>query len=173
MHSLKALFPTCEIFLSHILFLWFICIFVYIMNLSIYMYLYLLCSVLSDSLWPRALWPTRLLCPWTFSGKNTGVSCHFLPRGSSWLHDRMGVSSVSCIGRQILHVPPGKPRIYFLHIIHKSFKKTRILSFHHQICKISLFSPFLCSIGETFILLSSLYELHPTHSIDLVTSFCC
>ena len=74
---------------------------------------------------------------------------------------------------RFLHVPPRKPRIYFLHIIHKSFKKTSILSFHHQICKISLFSPFLCSIGETFILLSSLYELHPTHSIDLVTSFCC
>ena len=23
--------------------------------------------------------PTRLLCPWDFPGKNTGVSCHFLP----------------------------------------------------------------------------------------------
>ena len=25
-----------------------------------------------------AMWPTRLLCPWNFSGKNTGVGCHFL-----------------------------------------------------------------------------------------------
>ena len=24
------------------------------------------CSVASDSLWPRRLWPTRLLCPWDF-----------------------------------------------------------------------------------------------------------
>ena len=25
--------------------------------------------------------PTKLLRPWTFPGKNTGVSCHFLPQG--------------------------------------------------------------------------------------------
>ena len=29
-------------------------------------------------LWPHGLWPTRLLCPWDSSGKNTGVGCHFL-----------------------------------------------------------------------------------------------
>ena len=27
---------------------------------------------------PRGLWPTRLLCPWDFPGKNTGMGCHFL-----------------------------------------------------------------------------------------------
>ena len=26
------------------------------------------------------LWPSRLLCPWDSPGKNTGVSCHFLPQ---------------------------------------------------------------------------------------------
>ena len=35
-----------------------------------------LCSVVSDSLGPHGLRPTRLLCPWDFSGKNTGVGCH-------------------------------------------------------------------------------------------------
>ena len=35
-------------------------------------------SVVSDSLWPYGPWPTRLLCPWYFPGKNTGVGCHFL-----------------------------------------------------------------------------------------------
>ena len=35
-------------------------------------------SVLSDSLQPHGLEPTRLLHPWDFPGKNTGVSCHFL-----------------------------------------------------------------------------------------------
>ena len=30
---------------------------------------------------PHGLQPTRLLCPWDFSGKNTGVGCHFLPQG--------------------------------------------------------------------------------------------
>ena len=27
---------------------------------------------------PRGLQPARLLCPWRFPGKNTGVGCHFL-----------------------------------------------------------------------------------------------
>ena len=30
-------------------------------------------SVMSNSLWPHGLQPTRLLCPWNFPGKNTGV----------------------------------------------------------------------------------------------------
>ena len=25
---------------------------------------------------PHGLWPARLLCPWDFPGKNTGVGCH-------------------------------------------------------------------------------------------------
>ena len=29
-------------------------------------------------LWPLGLEPTRLLCPWDFPGKNTGVGCRFL-----------------------------------------------------------------------------------------------
>ena len=32
---------------------------------------------------PRELESTRPLCPWDFSGKNTGVACHFFSRGSS------------------------------------------------------------------------------------------
>ena len=41
------------------------------------------CSVVSDSSQPHGLYPARLLCPWNFPGKNTGVGCHLLPRGSS------------------------------------------------------------------------------------------
>ena len=37
-------------------------------------------SVVSDSLGPRGLKLTRLLCPWNFPGKNTGVGCHSLLR---------------------------------------------------------------------------------------------
>ena len=29
-------------------------------------------------LWPRGQEPTKLLCPWNFPVKNTGVGCHFL-----------------------------------------------------------------------------------------------
>ena len=35
-------------------------------------------SVVSDSLRPHGLQPTRLLCPWDFPGKSTGVGCHCL-----------------------------------------------------------------------------------------------
>ena len=38
-------------------------------------------SVGSDSLRPHGLQPSRLLCPWMFPGKNTGVGCHFLLQG--------------------------------------------------------------------------------------------
>ena len=39
------------------------------------------CSVMSDSLWPHGLQPTRLLRPWDFPGKSTRVGCHFLLLG--------------------------------------------------------------------------------------------
>ena len=35
-------------------------------------------SVVSDSSWPHGLQPTRLLLPWDFPGKSTGVGCHRL-----------------------------------------------------------------------------------------------
>ena len=35
-------------------------------------------SVVSSSLRPHGLQPTRLLHPWDSPGKNTGVGCHFL-----------------------------------------------------------------------------------------------
>ena len=38
-------------------------------------------SVMSDSLQTHGLQPARLLCPWDFPGKNTGVGCHFLLYG--------------------------------------------------------------------------------------------
>ena len=39
-----------------------------------------LCSVtqLCPTLWPHKLQPVRLLWPWNFPGRNTGVGCHFL-----------------------------------------------------------------------------------------------
>ena len=50
---------------------------------------------------PRGLQPARLLCPWDFSGKNTGVGCHFLlwrwRGGGGCLHS----SCVSCIAGEL------------------------------------------------------------------------
>ena len=39
-------------------------------------------SVVSDSLQPHGLWPTRLLCPRNSPGKNTGVGSHSLLQGT-------------------------------------------------------------------------------------------
>ena len=44
--------------------------------------------------------PIRLLCPWESPGKNTGVGCHPLLRGSSQLRTQ---TWVSCIGRRIFY----------------------------------------------------------------------
>ena len=35
---------------------------------------------------PHGLQPSRLLCPWDFPGKNTGVGCHFLLQGILLTH---------------------------------------------------------------------------------------
>ena len=40
-------------------------------------------SAMPDSLRPFGLWPTRFLCSWDFSGKNTGAGHHFLLQGIS------------------------------------------------------------------------------------------
>ena len=52
---------------------------------------------------PHGLQRIRLLCPWDFPSKNTGVGCRFLLQGifppMDWTH----VSCVSCIGTWILH----------------------------------------------------------------------
>jgi len=49
------------------------------------------CSVMSDSSWPHGLQPTRLLRPWDFPGKSTGMGCHSLLWGYSlWGCKRVG-----------------------------------------------------------------------------------
>ena len=50
------------------------------------------CSGVPDSLQPHGPQPTRLLCPWDFPGKNTGMGCHSFSRGSSWPRDGIWIS---------------------------------------------------------------------------------
>ena len=38
-------------------------------------------SIMSNTLWPHGLYPTRLLCPWDSPGKKTGVGCLFSSPG--------------------------------------------------------------------------------------------
>ena len=44
-----------------------------------------LAAAVSNSLRPHGLQPTRLLCPWDFPGKSTGVGCYCLLCGHSWV----------------------------------------------------------------------------------------
>ena len=58
------------------------------------------CSVVSDSSQPHGLQPTRLLHPWDFPGKSTGVGCHCL------LHtDPLQLQNLSFWTREQTHVP--------------------------------------------------------------------
>ena len=65
-------------------------------------------SVMSNSLRPHGLQPTRLLRPWDFPGKSTGMGCHFLLQGifptqgsnPSLPHCRQMLYSLSHQGRQ-------------------------------------------------------------------------
>jgi len=59
------------------------------------------CSVESGSLQPYGLQPARLLCPWDFPDKNTGVGCHFIFQGI-FLNTGL-ISCISCNGRRILY----------------------------------------------------------------------
>ena len=58
-------------------------------------------SVVSNSLRPHGLQPTRLLCPWNFPGKNTEVGCHFFRVNvknisAKWVHLQGVHSPKSC-----------------------------------------------------------------------------
>ena len=58
--------------------------------------------VLSNSATPWIV-ATRLLCPWNFLGKNTGVGGLSFSRGSSQLRDGNCVAYISCIDSQIFY----------------------------------------------------------------------
>ena len=66
---------------------------------------------MSNLLRPLGLQPTRLLCPWDFPDKNTGVGYISFTRGSSWPRERIWVSCVA--GIFFTAEPPRK-----LHFIH-------------------------------------------------------
>ena len=67
------------------------------------------CSLMSDSLKPRGLLPARLLCPWNFPDKNTGVGCYFLLQGSSrlWI-EPVSLESLALTSGFFTTAPPGK-----------------------------------------------------------------
>ena len=73
--------------------------------------LWLSWQVVSDSGWPHGLWPPRLLCPWDFPGKNTGVACYLLLQGNL---PNPGIEPAppALAGGFFTTEPPGKHKIY-------------------------------------------------------------
>ena len=70
-------------------------------------------SVVSSSLGPCGLQPIRLLCPWNFPGKNTGVGCHALLQGI-FRTQGSNPSLLHLLHWQALSLPlapPGKPSL--------------------------------------------------------------
>ena len=64
-------------------------------------------SVMSDSLWPCELQPTRLLCPWDSPSKNIGVGCHVFLQG---IFQTQGLNPSLCIpGGFFTAELPGSP----------------------------------------------------------------
>ena len=57
-------------------------------------HVHLFATLLIGTRWPYGLEPPRLLCPWDFPGKNTGVACHFLHQG---IFPARGLSPSPCV----------------------------------------------------------------------------
>ena len=71
------------------------------------------CSVMSDSLQLRGLWPARLFHPWNLPGKNTGVGCHFLLQGIFLTQgSNRSLLSPALAGRFCTTAPPGNPHTW-------------------------------------------------------------
>ena len=58
------------------------------------------CGACSAILQPHG--PSRLLCPWDFPGKNTGMGCHFLSQGV-FLCWQVVSLPLSHLGSQLMH----------------------------------------------------------------------
>ena len=68
------------------------------------------CSVLSSSLRPNGLYPTRLLFPWNYPGKNTGMGSHsLLQRISPTQGSNPGLPHYRWILYQLSHQGRPKP----------------------------------------------------------------
>ena len=63
-----------------------------------------------QTLRPARLWPARLLCPWNFPGKNTGVGSHF-PDGRGASRPEVESVSPALAGRFFTAEPLEKPQV--------------------------------------------------------------
>lgn len=72
-------------------------------------------ACVSDSLQPHRLQPIRLPCPWSFSGKNAEMFCHFLFQSSKPRLEPESLCLLFWQADSLPLVPPGKPTVYKRH----------------------------------------------------------
>ena len=81
-------------------------------------------SVMSNSLHPHGRSPSRLLCPWDFPGKITGVGCHALLQG---IFPTQGLNPglPHFEADSLLSEPPGKPMTRYPWAIKRGLSRAR------------------------------------------------
>ena len=72
------------------------------------------CSVVSDSWRPQGLQPTRLLHPWDFPGKSTGVGCHCLLHSASVHTSKIALVTLHCNFSFVQEVLLGKMDLRYI-----------------------------------------------------------
>ena len=81
--------------------------------------------VVSNSLQPHGLQPTRLLCPWNSPGKKTGVSSHSRLQGI-FLTQRSNLGFLHC--RQILYHLSHQRSLYYIVVLCQSLSCIQLLA---------------------------------------------
>ena len=75
------------------------------------------CAQSCLTLQPHELEPARLLCPWDFPGKNTGVGSHFLLQGIFLTQTETEPVSPEWAGRFSTTASPGRPNDSHTHTL--------------------------------------------------------
>ena len=78
-------------------------------------------QVVSDSLWPHSMGPTRLLCPWDFLARILEGGAIFFCRVYSWPRDQTHISYASWQADSLPLAQPGTDRYCCLAIAVQSF----------------------------------------------------
>ena len=94
---------------------------------------------MSDSLQSHGLQPAKLLCPWEFPGKNTGVGCHSLLQG---IFPTQGIkpASPALAGGFFTSEPPGMAHLprhesWSIYVSNSQTSEAKSKYHHGRLCK--------------------------------------
>ena len=111
-------------------------------------------SLQFNSLQPHGLQHARLLCPWDYPGKNTGVGCHFLFHGIL-IFPTQGLNPCLLHCRQILYPlsqleSPYKSYILYIYINHMFFIVSSMKKHSISMCITCVFFSFVFTFFITY-----------------------